>query len=71
MNVANAVNILTALAAAAGTIAVNAQKVGELIKKAQAEGRDTFTPDEWREIAGLDDAARARLEQVIATKSGG
>ena len=65
-SVAAAVGILVNLTTAAVEIAANAQTVASLIQKAQMERRDTFTPEEWKVIQGLDDAARKRLDEAIA-----
>jgi len=68
-SVAAAVGILVNLTTAAVEIAANAQTVASLIQKAQMERRDTFTPEEWKVIQGLDDAARKRLEEAIARRA--
>jgi hypothetical protein len=65
MNTATAITALVNLATAAVEISVAAQTVAQLIRKAQMEGRDTFTAEEWKVIESLDDGARARLEDSI------
>jgi uncharacterized protein YydD (DUF2326 family) len=65
-SVVSAIGILVNLTTAAVEIAANAQTVASLIQKAQMQGRDTFTEEEWKQIQGLDDAARKRLEDAIA-----
>ena len=66
MNAIAALNILITLTDALSRITVNIQQVSALIQKAQAEGRDTFTEDEWKNIVGADDQARAFLADAIA-----
>lgn len=44
----------------------NAQQVSQLTANAQAEGRGTYTEEEWAIITGLDDAARKALVDAIA-----
>jgi hypothetical protein len=44
----------------------NAGPISAAIQKAQAEGRDKLTADEWNEILKNDDGARAELVAAIA-----
>ena len=37
-----------------------------LVQKAQTEGRDHLTEEEWAQVTALDDSARARLADAIA-----
>lgn len=47
-------------------------QISQLVKAAQAEGRDTLTPEEWAAVTEPDDAARARLVEAIEkAKAGG
>ncbi|MGD9945498.1 MAG: hypothetical protein AB7L76_19165 [Burkholderiaceae bacterium] len=42
-----------------------AQQISALVLKAQAEGRDRLTDEEWAQIRAADDAARAVLVTAI------
>lgn len=42
-----------------------ANRLGELIRAARAEGREDLTEEELNELVGADDAARARLQALI------
>ena len=53
-----AVSILTDLAQAAARIGANLQVVSSIVLKAQAEGRDKLTADEWTALEAIDDKAR-------------
>ena len=46
-------------------------QISQLVKAAQAAGRDTFTAEEWAAITGEDDAARARLVEAIEKAQAG
>lgn len=70
MGTVEAVIMLANLTNAAITSLQNAQVISGLIQKAQAENRDTFTPEEWSLITGADDAARKTLEAAIASHGG-
>lgn len=48
-----------------------AASIKTLIETLRAEGRDKLTDSEWAALQASDDAARARLEAVIASKGGG
>lgn len=65
MGTAEAVVLLANLTSAAITSLQNAQSISSLIQKAQAEGRDKFTVEEWALITGADDAARKILQDAI------
>lgn len=65
------VEALNALLTLVANAAAKASQVGALISKAQAEGRTTFTPEEWAQISNMDDVARAQLEAAIKAKSPG
>lgn len=65
MGTVEAVIMLANLTSAAITSLQNAQVISGLIQKANAEGRTTFTPDEWALITGADDAARKQLDEAI------
>lgn len=62
-----AVSILTDLAQAAARIAGNLQVVSSIVIKAQAEGRDKLTPEEWAALDAIDDKAR---DAIIAAARG-
>jgi hypothetical protein len=47
--------------------ATQVQQFGGLLAKAHAEGRDV-TDDELSALVGADDAAKARLDALIAAK---
>lgn len=63
MNSANVALALTLLIELTEQI----QKVGAMIAKAQAEGRD-ISPAEFQALKDSDDAARKRLEDAIAAQ---
>ena len=56
-----AVSLLTDLAQAGARIAANMQAVSSIILKAQSEGRDKLTADEWAVLEAIDDKASADL----------
>jgi len=70
-DVSSAVSILLDLTTAAVALSTKIQKVSTLIQKAQMEGRDKFTDAEWKEITGMDDDARKRLEDAIKAAEAG
>lgn len=48
----------------------NAQQISAMIQKANAEGRTTFTAEEWAGITSIDSNARAALvAQITAALS--
>jgi len=59
MTITAALELLLALLA-------RSSEISALIAKANGEGRETFTPDEWATIIAADDAARERLAALIA-----
>lgn len=65
MNVVEAVAALLALLNTATNAMVNAQQISALIQKATAEGRNTFTPDEWAVIQQTDTNSRDALIKAI------
>ena len=71
MGTVEAIVMLANLTNAALTSLQNAQIISTLIQKANAEGRTTFTPDEWKVITDADDAARGNLAATIAKAKGG
>ena len=70
MSTVEAVVMLANLTNAALTSLQNAQIISTLIQRANAEGRTTFTPDEWKIITNADDAARGTLAEAIAKAKG-
>lgn len=48
----------------------NAGQISALIQKAQGEGRDKLTPEEWASITGADDSASASLKAAIEKAKG-
>lgn len=44
----------------------NAARVSAIVRQAQASGQEVMTAEQWDAITDLDDAARVRLEAVIA-----
>lgn len=66
MTTVEAIAMLTQLLATATNLMANAQAVSALIQKAQAEGRTTFTAEEWATIQGADNAGRAALVAAIS-----
>lgn len=63
--VATAVSLMLDLVTVSAEVAARMQTISSLIQKSQAEGRETFTPDEWAVIVGQDDQARDRLKEAI------
>jgi adenine/guanine phosphoribosyltransferase-like PRPP-binding protein len=57
--VLEAINLATALYA-------KAQEISAVVAKAQSEGRETLTPDEWSPLLSADDAAIKGLNDAIA-----
>jgi hypothetical protein len=47
-------------------LAQNAQAISQLIQKAESEGRNTLTTDEWAVVTGADDHARQVLADAIS-----
>jgi hypothetical protein len=70
MGVAEAIIALANITSAGITLLQQAQQVSDLIQKANAEGRTTFTVEEWAVITGTDDAARKTLEDAIRAHGG-
>lgn len=65
MGIAEAVIILANVTSASLSLLQQAGVVSDLIKRANAENRTTFTSEEWALITGADDAARKALEDAI------
>lgn len=70
VTIGEAVGVLLTLTQASAHFAAAAARVSAAISRAQAEGRDTLTAEEWAAILGEDDAARAQLEAAIAQAKG-
>jgi hypothetical protein len=64
-SLAEALVLLANVSSGILVLAQNSQQISALIQKATAEGRTTFTPDEWKIITGGDDAARQVLADAI------
>lgn len=64
-----AVSLLTDLAQAASRISGNMLTVSSIVLKAQSEGRDKLTPDEWEALEAIDDKASADLVALAKLKS--
>lgn len=60
--VSAAADILTAIS----ELTARLQLVNALLQKAHSEGRD-ITDEELASVAGMDDAAKARLQKAIDT----
>ena len=65
MGIAEALGILSAALGTATNLMAQAQQISALIQQAQAQGRTTFTADEWAVIQSADTQARAMLVQAI------
>lgn len=63
--VLQAVSLTIDLLTVATRAMAQAQQINALVLRAQTEGRDTLTDDEWAQIRATDDAARAALVKVI------
>jgi len=63
--VLQAVSLTIDLLTVATRAMAQAQLIGALVLKAQAEGRDKLTDEEWAQIRAADDAARAVLVKAI------
>lgn len=70
VTVIEAVGLLADLATAISNLARQTAQVSTLIHKAQSEGRDHLTAEEWAQIVSMDDQAKTRLEIAIASISG-
>jgi len=66
MNVMTALSEVARMAAALGALAESISAASALVAKIQAEGRKDLTPEEWAQVKGWDDDARARLVRVIS-----
>ena len=65
-----AVSLLADLAQAGARLAANMQTVSMIILKAQSEGRDKLTADEWAALEAIDDKASADLVALARAKQG-
>lgn len=63
--VLQAVSLTIDLLTVATRMMAQAQQINALVLRAQTEGRDTLTEDEWAQIRAVDDAARADLVTAI------
>ena len=63
--VLQAVSLTIDLLTVATRAMAQAQQISALVLRAQTEGRDTLTDDEWAQILAVDDAARADLVKAI------
>ena len=63
--VLQAVSLTIDLLTVATRAMAQAQQISALVLKAQAEGRDQLTDEEWAQIRAVDDAARAGLVNAI------
>lgn len=63
--VLQAVSLTIDLLTVATRAMAQAQQMSALVLKAQLEGRDTLTEEEWAQIRAADDAARAALANAI------
>lgn len=60
-----AVSLLVDLLNASARLGQQIAIVSPIVARAQTEGRDTLTDDEWAQIRAADDAARAALVSAI------
>lgn len=70
MGIAEALALLLQVTGSALNMMSQAQQISALIQKAQAEGRTTFTADEWAQIQAVDANARAALVAAITKALG-
>ena len=63
--VLQAVSLTIDLLTVATRMMAQAQQINALVLRAQTEGRDTLTDDEWAQVRAADDAARAALVSAI------
>ena len=64
-----AVSILADLAQAASRIAGNLQVVSSIVLKAQSEGRDRLSDDEWKALEAIDDRASQMLLEKASERT--
>lgn len=67
MNTGQAVTLAVDLLQVALQLTIQAQQINLLIQQAQAAGRDLNEQD-WANIRAMDQEARSRLEQALATQ---
>lgn len=65
MDIATAVSTLLNLTNAAANMLAQAGQVSTMIQSMQAQGRTTFTQEEWAVIQNADVAARKQLAEAI------
>lgn len=63
--IAEALALLLQVTGMGMNMLANAQQISALIQKANAEGRTTFTAEEWASITSIDSNARAALVAQI------
>ena len=63
--IAEALALLLQVTGMGMNMLANAQQISALIQKANAEGRTTFTAEEWVSITSIDSNARAALVAQI------
>jgi len=61
-----AIGIATDLLALGNELVSAYGELSRIVTKAQREGRDHLTDEEWAQVTALDDSARARLAEAIA-----
>lgn len=61
MTTAEALALLIQLTSGLAQLTANIQTISSLINTAQAQGRTTFTADEWAQIQSIDTNARQQL----------
>lgn len=63
--IAEALALLLQVTGMGMNMLANAQQISALIQKANAEGRATFTAEEWAQVTSIDSNARAALVAQI------
>ena len=63
--IAEALALLLQVTGMGMNMLANAQQISALIQKANAEGRTTFTAEEWAQVTSIDSNARAALVAQI------
>ena len=63
--IAEALAILAQGLGTATSLLASVQQISALISTAQAQGRTTFTAEEWATVQGVDTAARQQLVAAI------
>jgi hypothetical protein len=70
MGVIEALSIGISLTNAGLELLTKANVVSQLVNKAQNEGRDTLTQEEWNSVIKMDDDARNKLQAAIEASGG-